>query len=52
MFSLFLNYNNISKIVNNKILSIINLEIEQLKKRKDEIIIKIDEYNKIILNLH
>ncbi len=37
-----------SKIVNNKILTIINFEIKQLKKKKKQIKLKLDEYNKLL----
>ena len=38
-----------SKIINNKILSMINLEIEELKNKKNQIKIKLNEYNKLLL---
>ena len=37
-----------SKIINNKILTILNLKIKQLKKKKEHLKIKLDEYNKIL----
>jgi len=36
------------EIINNKILSIINLEIEQLKKKKKQKKIKLEKYNKLL----
>ena len=38
-----------SKIINNKILTIFNLKIKQLKKKKEQLKIKLDEYNKLLL---
>ena len=36
------------EIINNKILLIINLEIDQLKKKKEQKKIKLEEYNKLL----
>jgi hypothetical protein len=45
-----MNQNGGYKIVNNNILIIINYEIEQLKKKKEQIKLKLDNYNKLLFN--
>ena len=45
-----MNQNGGYKIVNNNISIIINYEIEQLKKKKEQIKLKLDNYNKLLFN--
>lgn len=44
-----MNQNGGSKLINNKILTIINYEIEKLKKTKEQINIKLNECNKLLI---